>query len=364
MSSTFAKGLEDLIKSKAPEEQTETPVVEAPVAEATTTEAPAVETVVEAPVVEQVKEKVISVAGMEIKIQQEEEAPAPTEITNEQSFFETVEKEYGISLSSLKDAASMFSKVKQVDEMSEKLTKAELYGGELQNFFAGLPTDLKASIQAYGEGKDYREILRKTIGGTIDYSQPVGSYSQEQLIKAFNPELTDDDFEDMSDRERKALYDSASLKYNNEHNNLKVEGNKIFEDSKVKAEKFVDSVKKATANLASTSSNIKKEEVARLETKMKTNIADIFYNEEGLYKEDAAERLYFAMNGKEIVNALILEIEKESKRKIKQAQSETAEKIVGEYTNDKIKPSGGGGGTITVEDSVKKTLPKALGGTA
>jgi hypothetical protein len=309
--------------------------------------------------------RTISVAGMDIKIKQEvEKEETPVDINDTKSFFEAVEKEYNISLSSLKDAMPLFAKTKEVDKLKEQLTEQQLESGEVQKLFSSLPVEIKASIQAFSEGKDYKSVLKKVVGGSLDYSKPANYYGKEEMIKAYHPELTQDDFEDMSERESKALYDSAVMRYNNEHKEYTEGMDKTISETQKRASVFLDSVKKSTENLTSTYANLSKSEVSKIEGKMKTNIADLFYNEDGMYKSDAAERLYYAMNGKEIINALILEIEKSTKRKIKEAESKTAETIVSQYTNDKIKPAGGGGEALSIEDAVKQNLPKALGGTA
>lgn len=371
---SFAKGLEDLAsgyKPDAPEEKpveeqasAEQPSVEAqqPAQQAQATEVQQPEVQQPQPEVEEPEEKVISAGGMDIKIKKTEEPTQAVDVTDTETFFETIEREHGIKLDSLKNAADMFGQIKKADELKDKLTETELKAAEVTNFFTSLPVEIKASIQAYAEGKDYKGVLKKVVGGTLDYSKPATYYSQKDMIRAYNPDISSDDMEDMTDREAKALYDSAVLRYESEHKEYSQNTERLVKDSEQKAMVFLDSVKETLSELDKTEYNIKKDTKSYLENKMKSNISDLFFNDKGQYHKDAAEKLYFAIHGKEIVQALISEIEKTSSRKIKQAESQTAEKIVSEYTNDKLKPSTGGSTPITIEDAVKNTLPKALGG--
>jgi hypothetical protein len=172
----------------------------------------------------------------------------------------------------------------------------------------------------------------------------------------YNPDITEDDWEDMSEREKKALYETASVKYNAKHSEINQSEINLTKEATTKAEAFLSSVKLATETLYKNEA-IRKEEVSKIEQKMKTNIGDIFFNPDNTYKQDAAERLYFAMNGKDIVQALISKLQAETKREISKAKSEALETAASTFTNDQPRKVASGGSSISIEDAVKEMLP-------
>jgi hypothetical protein len=354
----FTDSLEGLVQKQGEQQEAvaQPPVVATEVVAEEPTEVVVEQVVDTVAVVEEPKTvERITAGGMNIDIDITQ-PEAEGDITDEKSFIDMVNKKFNLNATTFKDTISLFEKAKRVDAIEEELTMSQKKDSEMQMLFDKLPDELRAGINAWAEGKDYKSFLKETLLG-IDYSKPSTAYGKDELIRYYNPDLTEEDMDDMSEREKKALYQTASLQHDNKHNEIKSSTVTIAQEAKENAVKFLGSVKQSTEHLKTKYQNINKDEITKIEQKMKTNIGDIFFNADNTYKEDAAKKIYFAEHGEQIVSELISKLQEEAKRKINKAKSTAMEEVAATLTNDKLPKGGGGGAGIKMEDVAATMMP-------
>lgn len=300
---------------------------QAPKTETTATENPKVETPKTETTKEDDKQKVIKSVFGDFAIGQKEETET---IDTQGKFFDKLKKETGMEIKAFDDVFKLINDPNKVSK--DKLEQVELQVKEYDTFFSSMPTDLHAIISDYYNQKDYKETMKKMIG-SVDFSKPVSSYTNEQLILMYNPDISEDEISDMTEREASALYKAAKIEYEKEHKEII---NKAEQAKKIQfesAKQYVSSIDASIEQLKEQMPNLGKDKIEQIKQKM---IQGYSLYDKNVYRQDAAYRIAMAEYGKDFVQQIIDEAAKIIQRKIEQAQSQTKEALLKEKTNDAL----------------------------
>ena len=252
-------------------------------------------------------------------------------IDTPEKFFDKLKKETGAEVKAFEDVFKILNDPNKVPK--QKLDDAELRVKEYDVFFSTMPDDLKAVIADYYNKADYKQTMTKVVG-KVDYSKPVTTYKDEDLIVMYNPEITQDDFEDMSEREKNSLYKAAKTLYEKEHNDIIEKAEKTKQMQFDSAKKYVESIEASVEELKKQMPNLGADKTEKIRQQMLQGYS-LFEN--NAYRKDAAYRIAMAEHGKDIVQSIIDEAAKITQRKIEQSKTEINEEMLKTKTNDKIK---------------------------
>lgn len=210
----------------------------------------------------------------------------------------------GIEIKEYKDALSLADKFIEtktlLDERSKEANEYKSYATLLE----GMPEDLYKMVEAYSEGKNYRE-LAVSNKPLIDFTKPFDSQDKESIIKYYAPDkLQDEDYlldEDAVNRDLpliKSLYqkDQESWKITREQRATQEQRyREQFNRSAEEAYSYLN-----TSTLLKVGDNHRKD-VASVLQGGKEAILSMFLNEDGTYKKDAAEKILLHKYGTQAI---------------------------------------------------------------
>jgi len=374
MSASFFKQMESEVeekrKTEAPvEKPIETPTekpVETPVEKPVETpiEKP-VETSVEKPtetltetLKEEPKEKKVikTILGTTEINEEEEEIKTKFESAEPDKFIEAVNKELGSKATSLTDVFGLLEQTKELESVRKDKEEYETKSNSYEKLFEAMPKDVLKIVEDALLGRDYKTTIKSFAGSNVDYTKSINAYEKNELISLYN-DVSEDDYEDMSEKQVNLLYNNAKLIYEKEQKEFNTSSDSFTENQKNTAKSFIVSVEESTDNMANAYPSIDKKELSAVSNIMKKGINTLLFTEEGKYKKDAAKLIMLGTHGENIIKQITEQYEKELKRKIKKAQSEKAEEIISNTQPDGIKPTQNNATSISIDASVEKGMP-------
>lgn len=246
-------------------------------------------------------EDLISAFKPKKKEASKKEIETPTELKD------TLKSAFGVDdLNTLKKSADKWRK----DSIEYSKVKTEYE--DIKGLITNLPPEIKSAIDAYAKQEDYTAAFNKNIT-RVDYSKPFEENDITKLVKEYFPDenVTDPDgmdYIDLSDKyskEAKILKSTAKDKFNllQEKNiekqnaeNSRIRNQKEAYEGTVKSS--IDLLKKSIPE------ELKQNRISEIDKLLTSgNLGPVFFDKGGL-REDAAERAFYALNGKKIIKAL------------------------------------------------------------
>jgi hypothetical protein len=242
--------------------------------------------------------------------------------------FEQVSKEVSSILGSevkdfgdvIKIAQQASDLKKQVETQSKDVERAQQY----EELFTSLPNEVFEIVQAVVEGTYDKTKLAELSGVIIDYKKPFEEQSKEKLISKYAPHLLEDEFY-MEDDDR-VEKDLKTIKVIFEKD--KAEFNKTVDERKQRVKDseaaYLASTKVAVESLDSIDyfkfKDVQKLRVSKIMEKGVQGIMELYFNEDGSYKKEAAELVALNLFGKDSIKfqreLLSKKIEKKVETKI------------------------------------------------
>ena len=286
-------------------------------------EKPAEEVVEEKPEPEPIDMGLFTITPPKEKTEPEEWTP--------EKFFETVKKQYGFEVKSFDDALGKFGEYR---DTKTKLDETETEANRYKELIGVMPADLKAVFADALEGRDYHQTMKNLVDSNVDYNKEATSYSKDKLIKMYNSDMTDEEFEDMDERTKDRLYNASVKAYNSDRSQYINRAQEFDNNQKESAKLVLNSIDKSMAKLKEVFPDLKKDKLDNINNKMKTNWAASMFDEKGTWREDAAVRIALAEYGLDVINGMRAQLEKEMARQVKLAESKAKEELVKEKLND------------------------------
>jgi hypothetical protein len=202
---------------------------------------------------------------------------------------------------------------KQATQAKSELEKLSKEREELANekegwkgMFESLPIDALEVVQAFHDGKNYKEVMRK-YAEAPDYSKDFTQLDIKQLARHFRPDVNITDpqeagYVDLDDRRNsvtKEVVRSIEEKYNAGREHINSERTKITERNSKRAASIKSSVDGSVNKFKTTFPDVKGEQIAEISAALTSGdgLDKIFKKGDGTYRTDAAERIAYGTHG-------------------------------------------------------------------
>lgn len=284
--------------------------------------------------------------GVESKTEKKKYPEEITKFIDSEYGFKSPE-ELKAKLSEYTDSAST------IQELTDKLKGND-------EIFKRLPTELANSMSAFFNGeKDWKSHV--TNDG-IDFAREAGSFQDKELVEAFFPgQFTSDDWEEFNDKEgdvntKRAIEivkQTALDKFQAKQNQINTYQSGIVENQTKTAELVNNSIGQTISNLPSQMKGLKESYVKSIESKIRNGeILNLYYNQDGTLKPDAAHRFILAQDGSNL-------IEQYANLHKVQAKNEATQEILDRTANT---PDTTKGGSSTATADTRTEVQKRIDG--
>ena len=229
------------------------------------------------------------------------------------------------------DPSKFFSSVdtwrSQAQEGVESTKEYDALSSDLQ----ALPNEIKQSIQLWANGSDYTEAfnsnLRLDFSGSFRDQDPenlVQHYLEDEyneLVDKYNDDKLDDDsFEDRVN----LLARTTKRMFNQDKDSIEKEREDFANQQKAEYENLKKSATLSVKNLTNEYPDFSRSEIGKIKSLLVNGRVDeLFMDSNGVYKDDAAELLAYAMYGKKMMKSAQSRAERrgESKANLKTVDS-------------------------------------------
>jgi hypothetical protein len=225
---------------------------------------------------------------------------------------------------SIKDVNKFFDSVDTWRKQSQEGAKIRDQYEEIVEGLQSLPDDIKAAIDAFAGGKDYKQAFTENTS-LVNFREDIEKQDREDVVSHYfkdkyaklktkyeEGDLDEDDFEDrVSD-----LYDSAKKLFNVDKERFEKQRAELMKQQEELAGKFKQSAVSSVERLQQEYPNFSRQELQKVRTRLvKGDIDSIFKNPDGTYKDDAAELISFALYGKRVIQELLESAERRGESK-------------------------------------------------
>jgi hypothetical protein len=197
-------------------------------------------------------------------------------------------------------------KVNHWKQTEETLVQKSKELENVTNLFSLLPPELYEAVNLVAKGQDWRGALQGQ--SKIDYAKDVNSFSDEDLVEAFFPgEISNEDWEEYKDEDgdpriKKSIdliVRQSKEKFSFVKNEKESLSQKAINDQRVQIESYNSSLKNSVSKLPTLIEGISDSYVRSVEKELSSNtsIRDLFFDEKGMMKENAAMAYVMAKDG-------------------------------------------------------------------
>lgn len=248
-------------------------------------------------------------------------------------------------------AKELASKAITSKDTETKLQQISNEYDTVKQSIASLPKEIQMAISAVAEGKDWRTVIGSAQ--QIDYSADYEKLPNEKKIAIHNYYFPEDKLDATADLSEKSIAKSmkaAQAAYSADKYKFDEVQKKAQDDNKAKREAFVQSIDASIQNVKQQYPNFNKTKLAEAEEIIRVKgIGSIFFDENGNLTKEGAERVLFALHGKDILNVAVAVAKNRGKSDGKAEVLQTEQSA-----------GGGGGGRqvtrLTNEEEAVKTL--------
>lgn len=239
-------------------------------------------------------------------VTREEEDAVEIEIDDTLADF--IETKYAVKVEKFFDTVDKLRNQNQ--ELSEK---ADDYD-ELAKTLAGMPAPVKAAFTAVTEGKDYVSAFNSATT-KLDFNKDFDSQDKNKVVKNYFSEglekikakleagkIDDDDYEEQIE----LLYNSAKPLFTKDKESFNKQRADMIKNQEELQKNFQKSAISSVEKLKEQYPNFSRADLQRVRQRLVDgNIEDTFFNKDGTYKPDAAEKLALAEFGKTVIQELL-----------------------------------------------------------
>ena len=231
----------------------------------------------------------------------------------------------------LDDPSKFFSSVdkwrSQAQEGAESTKEYEALSTDLQS----LPSEIKQSIQLWANGSDYTEAFNSN--SRLDFSDDFRNQDTENLVQHYLEEeynelvdmynddkLDDEGFEDRID----LLARTTKRMFNQDRDSIENEREDFANQQRQEYENLKKSANLSVKNLTNEYPDFSRSEIGKIKNILVNGKVDeLFMDSDGVYKDEAAEILAYAMYGKKMMQSSSTRAERkgESKANLKTVDS-------------------------------------------
>ena len=230
----------------------------------------------------------------------------PIEIKDWEAAAKYLSENTGAEIKDFSDVSKIATEYKTLKEQSAKTADYENKVNSFENIFSNLPDDLFEAVQRHLRKDDYRSFLKEQLKDTIDFTIPVDKYSQKELLDYYySGKFSAEDYENEDKKEViDVLTEEAKKKFaadKHVNDNRPTYRQKYAEQQQVVAEKIRTTALSSwnTFSQGKTIDNSRKDKMGSILESGYPALYEMFFDKEGGYKPDAAERLFNTLYAKE-----------------------------------------------------------------
>lgn len=240
--------------------------------------------------------------------------------------FETSDEalEYMKKKYSVKDPSKFFESVDKWRNQSQKASEFENNYDELVEGLGSLPQPIKDAIDAYANAQDYREAFNHSTP-SIDFSKDADDLDKEVLVSHYfkakverQKKKVDDGelYPEEYDEYIEDLYDSAERLFKSDKKDWERERVDYIRQEEERSEALKNSAINSVDSLKNKYPNFSSNELRKIRTSLVDGgLENLFYDKDGYFKQDAAEKVALALYGDKLIQSFIKEAESKSESK-------------------------------------------------
>jgi len=257
------------------------------------------------------------------------------------------------------DLQSLIDNSAETKEKLSNFEKVSVENEQLKNVFANMPTELYQAVDSFLKGNDWKTpIMSKP---NLDFTKDVADQDTKSLVEQYFPgQISAEEWENYNSDDpdlgiKKAIdmaIENAKSKFGTQKTELDNYRQNEVENAQAKNKAMNDSVTKSIAHLEQSIEGLDKGYVSQVQQGLTVQgLNDLYFNQDGTFKEDAALNYVMAKQGFDLMNQY---------KGIAMRRAETKErtKII-ERTPDKPKPNTK---AEAVENNIRPEVQQHLSG--
>lgn len=229
------------------------------------------------------------------------------QISSEADLLASVNKKYGLNLQNIQEISKFLDSVDKWRKDSTQFSDAKTQAEQYEQLLNELPSDVFKSIQAFYSGQDWREPL-KNINTGLDFKKDATQQDIVTLVNSFDENGKKWTLEELNDPENVAANyakQSAIKSFNQKKTEYEYERTTVSDQVKRQQQAYASSVSSSVESLKNTLPKLDQATENQLtEILNGGNLNTLFLNNDGTVKKEAAERLLYALHGKETLEEM------------------------------------------------------------
>lgn len=284
-----------------------------------------------------------------------EEKPAAT-IENEEQLSAYLKQSFGQEVKGLKDLPKFFEVANKWRADAQKLTEVDKERQNLVDVFEKLDPTLFEAVKANYVGEDWKKVLDSQP--KLDFTKSVDKQNQQTLVETYFPgkfKQEDFDAEEKSEALKIAL-EASTKSYNSDKTNRELRAQDEVKKAQAYQQAMKTSVESSVAHLKSLFPDADEVAVQQTAKNLESGgVKNLFYNNDGTVKQDAAEKYFWAEHGKELMAQLMIIAEN-------QGETKANEELLERSSEKRDAKKSSGGGDQETGKKVSEFLQNQFGG--
>lgn len=229
-------------------------------------------------------------------------------IENVDHVLETVKSKFGQEIKDIKELPKFFESAEKWRADSQKVEEFSGKIDQYENLLSGLPQEIINSMELFYNAQDYMQAFKDRPKFNFDIAAE--KQDTKELVKHYFPnKFTDEDFDQEEKSQALDIATQASIdKFNLEKQTKDQQRAKAAESATKQVELFKSSVNGSVGNLKQTFPDIDTNELKTIQKTLEGGqnaVVQMFFNNDGTVKANAAEALMMALHGKSVIDEMM-----------------------------------------------------------
>lgn len=229
------------------------------------------------------------------------------QITSDADLISAVNKKYGLNIQNIQEIPKFFEIADKWRKDSTQFSDVKTEADQYKQLLNDLPSDVFKSIQAYYNGQDWREPL-KDINSGLDFTKDATQQDLVKMVNTFDQTGKKWTLEELNDPENTtASYakQNAIQSFNQKKAAYEQERTTVSDQVRKQQDAYISSVSSSVETLKTSLPLLDQATENQLTEILKGgNLNTLFLNNDGTVKKEAAERLLYALHGKETLEEM------------------------------------------------------------
>ena len=254
---------------------------------------------------------------------------------------------FGVDVKEPKDLMKIFTTAEQLSTTQSQLQAQLSEASKSKATIDGMPDDLKSIYYSYltdPSGDAYKKTMTDVLNSSkMDFTKDAGSYAINDLIKAYNPSLTDEILEEKEDSDKSLLHANAVARFNSDKSNytgmLATQQNNLAQ----KNQAILSSIDVSIAELQKKFPGFNAAHIQEVRNDLEQGFNNSLFDAQDLYQKDAATKIAMARYGEASIENIKNHFQQEVVMQVNEAASKERE-LFAKHQNNKPTPTSNGSG--------------------